>query len=208
MVRVDGMVEKNFGEIIYQKEKGVALLKIGRPRKLNSLDADGLSNLRQALTAADSNKDVRVIVITGSGNRAFSTGFDIFGVPDLSVAESRLLHINNQKLYCNLMGLGKVTIAAVNDVALGTGFEISLLCDLTVAAESATFSMSEMAFGAYPGQVAVTLLWQFIGMKRSWELLLTGKKLNAFEAASLGLVNEVVADNELMDRAMDLATTV
>lgn len=202
------MLKKNFGEIIYQTDNDITRLTIDRPSKLNSLTAEGLSNLRQAIMEADSDKDIKVIIFTGAGRRAFSSGFDILNVPELSIADLRLLHINNLKLNREFMGTGKVTIGAVNGMALGVGFEISLLCDLTVAAESATFGIPELTIGAYPGTIAPTLLAQLVGMKKAKELILTGKTINAGEAAALGLVNEVVPDDRLMDRTQELAKTI
>jgi enoyl-CoA hydratase len=199
------MYEKHFGDILYQREQDVAVLTINRPQKLNSMTANGLADLRNAIEESDSEKESKVIVLTGSGSRAFSAGFDILSVPDLQTADSRLLHINNQKMYRAFMGMNKVTVAAVNGMALGTGFEISLLCDFTVAAESATFGMPELLVGAYPGVISVTLLWELVGKKKSCELLLAGKTLTAEEAAALGLVNEVVPDEALMDRSLELA---
>lgn len=202
------MLEKNFGEIICQMDKGVAVLTIDRPKKLNALTPDGLSNLRQAIMEADSDQESKVIVLTGAGERAFSTGLDILNVPVLPIADLRLFHTNNQKLYRALMGTGKITIAAVNGMALGSGFEISLLCDFTIAAESATFGMPELAVGAYPGVLSVALLWELIGKKRTCELLLTGKIITAVEAEALGLANEVVPDARLMDSALEWASKI
>ena len=197
--------EKNFGIIISEIDGEVATLTINRPEKLNSLPPEGLADLTHAILDADANKKVKVIVLTGAGKRSFSAGFDILNVPELSIADLRRLHIKNQELYRKLMDLEKLTIAAVNGMALGTGFEISLLCDFTVAAESAKFGMPELSAGAYPGIFSVTLLWQCIGKKKTTELLLTGKSLTAIQAESLLLVNEVVPDDRLMDRVIELA---
>ena len=199
------MQEKNFGLIISQINGYIATLTINRPEKLNSLPPEGLAELNLAILDADANPKVKVIVLTGTGTRSFSTGFDILNVPELPIADLRMLHIKNQELYRKLMDLEKLTIAAVNGMALGTGFELSLLCDLTVASESAKFGMPELLSGAYPGIFAVTLLWQSIGKKKTAELLLTGKTLTASQAESLLLVNEVVPDDKLMDRVMELA---
>ena len=199
------MQEKKSGLIISQIDGYMATLTINRPEKLNSLPPEGLAELNLAILDADANPKVKVIVLTGAGKRSFSTGFDILNVPDLPIADLRMLHIKNQELYRNLMELEKPTVAAVNGLALGTGFELSLLCDLTVAAESAKFGMPELLSGAYPGIFAVTLLWQSVGKKKTAELLLTGKTLTAGQAESLLLVNEVVPDDKLMDRVIKLA---
>jgi enoyl-CoA hydratase len=202
------MVEDRQGVIRYHVDEGIAVLTIDRPEKLNSMTPEGFAELRRELLEADSNTSVKIIILTGAGRRAFSTGFDILDIPELTIAESRLLHIGNLELNRTISGLNKIIIAAVNGAAMGAGFEISLLCDLTVAARSAVFAMPELAIGAYPGTIAPTLLWQLVGIKKAKELIFTGKTINADEAAELGLVNEVVPDDALMDRAIQLARQI
>jgi enoyl-CoA hydratase len=200
-------MRKDYGEIICQAQDGIALLTIDRPRKLNSITPEAFSGLSQALKDADGDKDTKVIIITGSGSRAFCGGFDVLNVPDLPTSEARSLHLRNLELNKQLIGTSKVTIAAVNGMALGAGFEISLLCDLTVAVSSATFGMPESAIGVYPGSLA-PLLCQLLGHKRAKELLLTCRTVDATEAMALGMVNEVVAGDRLMDRAFELAKKI
>lgn len=199
------MSTAQYNDIISKSEDGIAFLTINRPQKMNSMTTGTLTELRQAVMEADADEDIRVIVLTGSGERAFSAGFDIVNVPDITVAESRRLHIRNSVFTKALMEIGTPIIAAVNGMALGAAFEISLLCDLTVAAESATFGMPELAIGAYPGTIAPTLLWHLVGIKKARELLLTGRRIDAAEAAALGLVNEVVPDTKLTERTLKLA---
>lgn len=200
-------MKKNYGEIVYEAKDGIGLLTIDRPEKLNSITTDGFSNLYQALVEADSGQEAKIIIITGAGNRAFCAGYDVLSLPSLPIADSRLLHIANLKVNKKLMETNKITIASVNGMALGAGFEISLLCDFTVAAQSASFGMPESSIGVYPGILA-PLLCQLLGHKRAKEFLLTGKKIGAREAAAAGIVNEVVADGGLMDRTLELANKV
>jgi enoyl-CoA hydratase len=170
-------MKKDYGETICQAQDGIALLTIDRPQKLNSITPDTLSGL----------------------SRAFCGGFDALNVPNLPILKSRSLHSRNLALNKQLIGTSKVTIAAVNGMALGAGFEISLLCDLTLAVSSATFGMPESAIGVYAGSLAPLL-----GHKRAEELLLTCRTIGATEAMALGMVNEVVASDGLMDRAFEL----
>jgi enoyl-CoA hydratase len=200
-------MRKDHGGIICQARDGIALLTIDRPQKLNSLTPAAFSGLSQALKDADSDKNIKVIIITGSGSRAFCGGFDVLNVPDLPTSESRLLHTRNLELNKQLIGMSKVTIAAVNGMAVGAGFEISLLCDLTVAVSSATFGMPESAIGVYPGSLA-PLLCQLLGHKRAKEFLLTCRTIDAVEAMALGMVNEIPAGDRLMDRVFALARKI
>ncbi len=197
----------SYGEITYQPRDGMALLTIDRPKKLNSISPEGFSNLRQALEDADSDKDTKIIVVTGAGNRAFCAGFDILSIEPLSVADLRSLHTANLALNRVLIGTNKVTIAAVNGMALGTGCEISLLCDLSIASQSATFAMPESAVGVYPGTIA-PLLCQLLGIKKAKEFIFTGKTINAHEAAAFGMVNEVVDDAKVLESAFELGKKI
>ena len=199
------MNKTKYSDIIYSRKGGVALLTIDRPEKLNAMSTTTISELSRAVMEADADREIRVIVLTGSGGKAFSAGFDIINVGELSVMESRRLHIRNSALNKALMETGKPVMAAVNGMALGAGFETSLLCDLTVAAESATFGMPELAIGAYPGSIAPALLRHIVGVKKANELLLTCRRIDAREAARLGLVNEVVPDATLLERTLHLA---
>lgn len=197
---------KDYGEIICQTQNGVTVLTIDRPQKLNSISPEAFSGLNQALKDADSDKDTKVIIITGSGSRAFCGGFDVLNVPDFPLSDARSLHTRNLELQAahrDEQGNDR----RVNGMALGAGFEISLLCDLTVAASSATFGMPESAIGVYPGSLA-PLLCQMLGHKRAKELLLTCRTIDAAEAMALGMVNEVLAGDKLMDRAFELAKKI
>lgn len=200
-------VLKKYGEIGYETKDEIGILTINRPEKMNSITHDGFSNLYQALVEADADKKAKIIIVTGAGNQAFCAGFDVLNIPTLPIADSRLLHIANLNLNKKLMEMNKITIAAVNGIALGTGFEISLLCDLTVAAKSAIFGMPETAFGGYPGTLA-PLVWYMLGHKRANEFLLTNKRMSASEAAAVGIVNEVVPAERLMDKTLELAKKI
>lgn len=200
-------MQEDYGEITYQARDGIALLTINRPEKLNSITVEGFSNLCRAIKDADSDRDTKIMVLTGAGGRAFCAGFDVLNVPSLPVADSRLLHSTNLELNKALMATNKVTIAAVNGMALGAGFEIGLLCDFTIAGRSARFGMPESAIGVYPGTIA-PLLWQMIGPKKAKEFLIACKTIDANEAAAMGMVNEVVDDEKVVDRAFELAKEI
>jgi enoyl-CoA hydratase len=157
---------------------------------------------------ADEDRSVGAVIITGSGRKSFSAGVDIMNLPDLSIGERRLLFKSTLDFNKYLLHTEKVTIAAVNGIAVGAGFEASLLCDFTIAGESATFGLPEVKVGLYPGTFSPIFLLHSIGRKRANELLLTGKSIKASEAASLGLVNEVVPDENVVDRAKELGTQI
>jgi len=124
------MSEQKYKDIIYRIENGIAVLTINRPEKLNSMTTGTIWELREAVLEADSDKETKIIVLTGSGKQAFCSGFDIINVPHLEIAESRQLHIRNSALSKALMEIGKPIIAAVNGMALG--LVLKLVCFATL----------------------------------------------------------------------------
>jgi enoyl-CoA hydratase/carnithine racemase len=202
------MSRKSFGEIHYEVDDNVALITIDRPERTNSLTPDGLARLCTAMREADADRNIRVIILTGAGDKSFSSGIDILNLPDQSIGDRRILFRETLDINHILLYTEKVTIAAVNGMALGVGFEISLLCDFTIATESATFRAPEVMVGLYPTPLCCTLLVHMIGRKRANEVLLKAKPLQAQEAAALGLVNEVVPIDKLINRAKELAMEI
>lgn len=204
------MHKENLIDVIYEVGDGIALITIDRQQKMNTLTKDTFSSLITALKRADEDRNVRVIIFTGSGQKVFSAGVDVLSLPDdLSIPEQRSFFINFDVVFNRLLlNTEKVTIAAVNGIALGAAFEASLLCDFTIAAESAKFGMPEVKVGLYPGTFSPIYLLYLMGRKRTNELLLRGKLIDASEASTLGLVNEVVPDKEVIDRARGLAKEI
>jgi enoyl-CoA hydratase len=197
-------------DITYEVSDGVALITIDRQKKMNTLTMDMYSSLITAIKRADEDRSVRVVILTASGQKAFSAGVDVLSLPeDLSIPERRWFFINFDVVFNRLLlHTEKVTIAAVNGIALGAAFEASLLCDFTIAAESAKFGMPEVKVGLYPGTFSPIYLLYLMGRKRANDLLLRGKIIDASEASTLGLVNEVVPDAEVLDRARELAKEI
>jgi enoyl-CoA hydratase len=202
------MNTKSFGEIHYEADGNVALITIDRPERTNALTPDGLVRLCTAMKEADVDKNIRVIILTGTGNKSFSAGIDILNLPEQTIADRRILFRETLDINHILLYTEKVTIAAVNGMALGVGFEISLLCDFTIAAESATFRAPEVMVGLYPTPLCCTLLLHMMGRKKANEVLLQAKPLQAHEAAVFGLVNEVVPFDKLIGRAKELALEI
>ena len=182
----------NFKNILYDVVDGVAKISINRP-PLNILNSETLFELTMALEKARGDPSVFLVLITGSGSRAFSAGVDIKDhLPD---KVSSTLSIFNGVFY-TLRSLGKPAIAVVNGVALGGGCELAMGCDMIVASETAQFGQPEITVGAIP-PVAVVLLPKLIGPIKAFELILTGDVITAVEAKQIGLVNRVVPPEEL-----------
>jgi cyclohexa-1,5-dienecarbonyl-CoA hydratase len=187
-------MDMNFKSILCDIVDGVAKISINRP-PLNILNSETLLELIMALEKARSDPSVFVVIITGSGSRAFSVGVDIRDhLPD---KVSSTLSIFN-KVFYTLRGLDKPTIAVVKGAALGGGCELAISCDMIVASETAQFGQPEITVGAIP-PVAVVLLPKLIGPAKSLELILTGDIITAVEAKQIGLVGKVVPSEKLDD---------
>ncbi len=200
--------------VLYSLEGPLAWLKLNRPDKLNAVSKAMISELNVALDKAESDEQVRVILVEGAG-RAFSAGFDLdMGVGDEleNASPGQLRKImrrelrNDFDIIMRFWDSPKVTIAAVHGYCLGSAMEIALACDMTIASEDCRFGAPEVQFGS--GIVALLLPW-FCGPKRTKELLLTGTdKVTAKQAADWGLVNRVVEANELRESARQMALSI
>jgi len=194
--------------ILYEVRGAVALLTLNRPERVNAINAAMLGDINAALDAAQADEGVRALVVTGAGN-AFSSGFDLREQAERQpsgVDDWRPILRHDFDTVMRFWHLSKPTIAAVCGPCLAGACELSLACDLTVAGEGAMFGEPELRFGA--GIVVLLLPW-LMGPKRAKHLLFTGDdRISARRAEALGLVNEVVADAEVLDRALALAGTL
>jgi len=188
-----------FKNIVYESAEGVTKITINRP-PLNVLNIETLMELNTALEKARDDVGVRVIVITGVGDRAFSAGLDIKDhFPDR--IETALNAFN--KVFLLLASVDKPTLAMVHGLALGGGCELASGCDMIVASEKAQFGQPEISVGAMPS-VATVLLPRLVGRKKAFELILTGEVIDATEAKRIGLVNHVVPLEKLEEASKEL----
>jgi enoyl-CoA hydratase/carnithine racemase len=193
--------------MILTEQKGSALvLTLNRPEVLNALSMELAEELLNAVQDASERRDVRAIVITGAGDKAFSAGIDLKQRRDLSPEgkweQSRALwHVSQA-----IQGSPKAVIAAIGGWCLGGGFEIALPCDLRIAADDAQFGWPEMTLGAYPGAGAAVLLPRLIGRSKANKLFFTPRRIDATEALSIGLVEEVVPREQLLETALAYVT--
>ncbi|CAG2128569.1 enoyl-CoA hydratase/isomerase family protein [Cupriavidus plantarum] len=208
----------------FRTEGAVALLTIDRPEALNALNVATLHALREIVCEVRDRSDLRALVLTGSGTRAFCAGADLKGTQGSPGASSgvssgasyaeALFHAPGPAadlgLYLRLMDLSnlqcwKPMIAAVNGHCLGAGIEIALQCDLRIASAEATFGLPEVRVGSIPGVSGLHRLLKAVPSAYAMRMALTGERIDAAEAARIGLVSEVTAPGELVDRAMALA---
>jgi enoyl-CoA hydratase/carnithine racemase len=197
-----------FEALLYEVHEGVARVTINRPERRNALSWTVITELRGAFEQAKDDPDVRVVVLSGAGDQAFSAGADLSGMAsgagfaDLHDARGELA-----RLFVDLYQLGKPTIARVRGYALAGGFGLALACDLVVAADDAQFGTPEIDVGLWPYMITVPLS-RSMPPKKVLELMLTGRRVDAAEAERIGFVNRVVPVDEL-DRTVDeLAATL
>lgn len=183
----------------------VAIITLNRPQALNALNRNLLTELGQALATFDADPAIGVIVLSGS-QRAFAAGADIKEMAAMSPVE--MANNNVSDLFARLGRLNKPLIAAVSGFALGGGFELVLLCDMVIAAESARFGLPEVTIGVIPGGGGTQRLSRTVGKALAMEMILNNRQLNAIEAERLGLVNRVVPDERLLDEALTLAAQI
>lgn len=194
----------SFETILINRDGGVVTITINHP-PLNVLSAQVGKELGKALDRIDADSDASVVVLTGSGDRAFAAGADIRELQRLSGTDAEGMTHRWHRLFRRIEGFRLPVIAAVNGVALGGGCELAMACDLRYASEKARFGQPEINLGLVPGWGGTQRLPRLIGRGRALELMMTGDMFDAAEAHRLGLVNRVTAPEDLMETVGELA---
>ncbi len=200
------MAYKNL--IIEQKPMGVTVLKISRPAALNALNTETLGELAQALGNISKDPSVRCLIFTGDGDKSFIAGADIIEMKDKNVEDGIEFAQSGHTVARMLETMPKPTIAAVNGFALGGGTEMAIGCDFILASDKAVFGQPEVGLGIIPGFGATFRLARFVGWPRAKELIFSGRRIKAEEALRIGLCNAVYKPEELMEKALELATQI
>ena len=188
-----------FENILIEIDAFIAIVTIDRPKKLNALNKQTIAELHRAFAQLDANKDVRVIILTGTGDKAFVAGADISEFASFSVAQGEQLSAEGQELLFNYVeNLSTPVIAAVNGFALGGGLELAMSCHFRIASENAKLGLPEVSLGVIPGYGGTQRLPQLVGKGKAMEMIMTGGMINAEEAYRWGLVNQTVPQEDLM----------
>ncbi len=190
-----------FDNLLFERDAAIAVITLNRPSVLNALNIPLLTDLDRALTTIERDVDVRALVITGAGDKAFAAGADIRELASLSPADARAYATFGQHVFSHLQRLEKPVIAALNGFALGGGCELALSCTSRLASETARLGQPEINLGLLPGFGGTQRLSRLVGTSRALDLLLTGRIVSAGEALEMGLVNRVVAPAELLQVA-------
>lgn len=184
---------------------GVLILTISRPESLNALNAQTIEELRSAIQEALDDKEVKGIIITGEGDKAFVAGADIKEIAELNEMTARKFAEEGQETFALIEDSDKPVIAAINGYALGGGNELAMACHLRIAVENAKFGQPEVNLGIIPGYGGTQRLTQLIGKGKALEIMLTGDMISAQEAKGLGLINHMVSSREeLMELSMKI----
>ena len=194
--------------ITTSKDEGVCIVKINRPTKLNAMNIDVAKEIISTFQQLDKDDSVRVIVLTGEGDKAFSAGADIEYMSKISADESEVYAKLGQEVTATVENVSKPTIAAVNGFALGGGCEVAMSCDIRIASENARMGQPEVTIGIPPGWGGTQRLMRIVGIAKAKELVYTGKMIKAAEAKEIGLVNNVVPLESLMEEVMSMAKTI
>jgi enoyl-CoA hydratase len=194
--------------IIEDRRESVAIITLNRPEKLNALSRETISALSETFKKFEDDADLRAVILTGAGDRAFSAGTDLSELIHVGADEARTVAERGQQL-CNQIEQSPVpVIAAINGIAAGGGCELALACHLRIAAPSARFSLPETKLGIIPGYGGTQRMTRELGQARALELILTAGTIDAEDALRLGLVNRVVPSSELLPAAEALAREI
>lgn len=194
----------SFDNLLLEKRDGVGIVTVNRPDKLNALNRKTMEELDAAFTALGADAEVRGVILTGSGEKAFVAGADIGELAAQSPVEGKDFSIRGQMTLDKIEGLGKPVIAAVNGFALGGGCELAMACHLRIASDNAKLGTPEVKLGIMCGYAGTQRLSRLVGKGRALEILLSGEMVDAQEAFRIGLVNRVVAKDKLLAEAEGL----
>lgn len=183
-------------------------ITISRPKKLNALNVATVAELNQAVIEAKTDPDVRALVLTGSGDRAFVAGADIEELNSLGPVEAREFALRGQMVFAEIEAMHKPVIAAVNGFALGGGCELAMACHIRIAADTALFGQPEVKLGLIPGYGGTQRLPRLVGKGRALEIMLTGRNVSAEEAVRIGLVTEICPAEELTSKVEKLVSKI
>lgn len=199
----------SYQNLLLEKRDKIGWLTINRPNQLNALNKATIEELNQALTELDKEGDIRVVILTGSGEKAFVAGADIKEFADYNIDQGTELAAKGQELLFDMVeNMSKPVIAAVNGFALGGGLELAMSCHLRVASDNARMGLPETSLGVIPGYGGTQRLASLVGRGRAMEMIVTAEMVKAARAHEMGLVNHVVEQKDLLAKCEEIAQKV
>jgi len=197
-----------YSHLLYTATDFIATITLNRPQVRNALNIATVTELGAAFEQVKNDETIRVVVLTGAGDKAFAAGADISEISGLSAEEGEEFSRRGQKVFDAMESLGRPTIAAINGYALGGGCELAMACTMRVASETAVFGQPEVKLGLIPGYGGTQRLPRLVGKSQALHLLLTGESISAAEALRIGLVDRVVPADELAATVGELARRI
>jgi len=197
-----------FENILLEIDGAIATLTVNRPEKRNAVNNATVEDIDKALDQIEANPDLRVLILTGAGDKAFVAGADIVELDKRDTVLGRSETRRRQEVYTRIEQLEIPSIAAVNGWALGTGLELAMVCSIRIASSKAKMGQPEVKLGIIPGAGGTYRLPRLVGMGRAMEIILTGEPVTAEEARAMGLVNRVVEPEKLMEEVRALAEAI
>lgn len=199
----------NYHNLLLETEGKVLTITINRPKQLNALNRETIDELNKAIIDAQKNNSIKVIILTGSGEKAFVAGADIKEFAHFDIEEGKALSADgHKKLFDLVENTTKPIIAAINGFALGGGLELALACHIRIASENAKMGLPEVSLGVIPGYGGTQRLAQLVGKGKANELIFTAEMIKAERALNLGLVNYVVSQESLLDKCKEVALKI
>jgi enoyl-CoA hydratase/carnithine racemase len=198
----------NDHELLIEEKNNVAMITLNRPKVMNAFNFAMLKALKAQIESLRFNKDIRVVVIIGSGEKAFCAGADLKERATLTPVQVKEFIFTIRNLFTSIEQLNKPVIAAINGIALGGGTELALACDIRIAAETASMGLTETRLAIIPGAGGTQRLPRLIGKGKAKELIFTGRRVDAQEALSIGLVNKVCLKENLLNECMSLSSMI
>jgi enoyl-CoA hydratase len=204
--REKGENKMEFKYIIYEKNEGIATITLNRPEVLNAFSKELEGEVLQALEDIKNDENIRVVILTGAGEKAFSAGADIKAMKGMNALKARELSLRGEKVCTALENFEKPVIAAINGYALGGGLEVAMACDIRIASENARMGQTEINIGLIPGWGGTQRLTRLIGRTKAKELVFTGKMVDAKTAEQLGIVNMMVPADKFKETVRQFAS--
>ena len=197
-----------YKNIIFKVEEQIATITFNRPKVLNALNEASLKEFSHAIDKVAGDEDIRVLILTGAGDRSFVAGADITEFLKFNALKAKIFSEMGHGIVSKLQELPIPVIGAVNGFALGGGCEVVIACDFIYASENAMFGLPEINLGIIPGFGGTQRLSRLIGKNRAKEMIFTGKMISAAEAQAMGLVNKVCVQDQLMDEVLNVAKVI
>jgi len=199
----------SYNNLTYEIENRINIISINRPEKLNALNIETFSEIDHAIKSSVANDEVRIIILTGVGEKAFVAGADIKEFVNFTMEQGSELSESGHKILSETIeGCPKPIIAAINGYALGGGLELAMACHIRVASENSKMGLPEVSLGVIPGYGGTQRLPQLVGKGRALDMILTAKMIDADEALAHGLINYKTDQNELMDFVKNLSKKI